>query len=130
MIEKDYILRLLLRFFDKIALFLSKSKVDYTDVSDIEDICLSIFGKTRSHLTNSDVDKLLTETKGDFYFEKLKLIAYLFRVEAKLSKRDEDKKLHLKKALHLLSFISSNSDTYDTSIECDIQSIHNEIKEV
>lgn len=127
MIEKDYIMRFLLHFLNKVSELLSKKNYDDIDILTVENIYQNVFHESRDFFLKEDISKILKNTEKDCHYERLKLLALTFQLEAKMS-MDANKKEHfLEKSLSLLVYISQNDSVYDLESEYKIKKIKDAI---
>ena len=129
MVEQDYIRRLLLYFLQKLAAFLSKKNYEEADIRLIDRICQDAFSHNREFLMEQNIDTLLKEMGSEYFSDKLKLLAMIFELEAKITLDQTQTKMLWQKSLLLLEQISRNSTIYDLDMELKISSLRDRIKD-
>lgn len=123
MIEKDFIMRLLLDFWDKLTILLSKKRYDPADFLAVESIYQDVFHESRDFLFKEDIKEILEKIEKDCYYERLKLLALTFQLEAQMSMDMKEKDFLLEKSLSLFIYISQNNSAYDLETESKIRNL-------
>lgn len=116
--EKDYLMRLLMVFMQKLAELLSRKKLTDIAESDIKVFYSEAFDDTRNNILNLSSESLFETCKDKevVSVEKCRILAELLYIESMRSTDALEKKDFAKKSLGLFEYCIQHSKTYDFNI--------------
>ena len=112
MIEKDYFLRALNTFFQKLSQYFNSGKDTEISEEMMRDFYTELFEKDRDFFVNSDFNASINAFNEKFTCEKAKALAEIFYVEMMTSTIDR-KKFFATKSLEMFRYYEQNSNIFD-----------------
>ncbi len=109
MIEKDYILRKIQRFFEVLFWFLSKEKDKENMRKGIKEIYITFLSRDRGFFIYKNTDELITYlSKQKTAHQDIEILANLFYRDGQLNNSKE----LLEKSIQLFEYIQKNDNTF------------------
>ncbi|GEM_PF-4499491 len=116
MYEKDYLMRYLLHFLEKIVLLLSKNKFIETDITMVADWYEEIFQQSRISMIHKDKAELIENQQEECHLEKMRLLAELFYLEARMCDAEVVEEF-LDKSLFIFEYVHRKIPTFDLNLQ-------------
>ncbi len=110
--KKDFLVRMLMTFLEKLSQLLSKKRISEIKNSDMNELYILAFNEKRNLLLSLDEKDLQNKCKVDssvLSFEKIKILAELLYIETQRTKRID----FAKKSLFFFNLFLKHSKIYD-----------------
>ena len=112
MYERDVLMRQLTVFLERLSEFLSKKSIQTINKEDVEPFYSEMLEIERDRIVDLNLSDILEKFTA---YEKLRILAELFYVEA-LSEQAIDRKKLAKKSLQLFHYLNEYTKTFDFDI--------------